>query len=561
MTAREENRRWPMLLAATGYLVVAALLFRSVLLVLPTHLFGDLGDPLLNTSILAWNAKHLPLSNDWWNFPAFAPLSGVTAFTEHLLGAYPLTSPIIWFTGNAVLAYNALQLLALPLNGLATFALVRELTGSWIGGFIGGLAFAFAPYTGAHALHIQMLMAFGMPLALYGLHRYVKHGAMRDLVLFGLGLISATLSNAYTLVFFPILLALWLLVFLSYTDMRRWIAIAAIVGANGLLIAPLLVGYHVRQTAYGLSRDYRDIVSWSAGIEALGVVPPQSALWAGWLPDSYEQALFPGFAIVALAALGVAVSLGSDTQREWRRVALFYLSGAFLMWALALGPEVRWLNVNVLSRYTPYSLLLDLPGSQTIRVPARAWLLATLCLAVCAGLGAAWLASRRHAKWLIAPLAALMIAEGWFVGPTVAAPMPLPMRVPPGAVVLDLLRTIRDDGRADPQYLGVIGNYRVVNGYSGYSPRHVDALRRAVLDHNPAAFVPFRKRADVYVVARPGLDRQFVTWLESLGDAELVIDSQDAKVYRLRRIESGAPLPELLPLPEAGEPPLTIEAN
>ena len=65
----------------------------------------------------------------------------------------------------------------------------------------------------------------------------------------------------------------------------------------------------------------------------------------------------------------------------------------------------------------------------------------------------------------------------------------------------------------------------------------------------------------MYVVARPGLDRQFVTWLESLGDAERVINSQDAKVYRLRRIESGAPLPELLPLPEAGEPPLTIEAN
>ena len=77
----EETRRRPVLLAATGYLVVTGLLFRSVLLVLPTHLFGDLGDPLLNTSILAWNAKHLPLSNDWWNFPAFAPLSGVTAFT------------------------------------------------------------------------------------------------------------------------------------------------------------------------------------------------------------------------------------------------------------------------------------------------------------------------------------------------------------------------------------------------------------------------------------------------------------------------------------------------
>src|SRR5919201_1184030 len=133
-----------MVLAAIGYLLITALIFRNLLPVLPTHLFGDLGDPLLNTSIFAWNAKHLPLTSDWWNFPAFAPLSGVTAFTEHLLGAYPLTSPIIWISGNPVLAYNALQLLTLPLNGVAAFALVRELTRSWVGAFIGGLAFAFA---------------------------------------------------------------------------------------------------------------------------------------------------------------------------------------------------------------------------------------------------------------------------------------------------------------------------------------------------------------------------------------------------------------------------------
>jgi hypothetical protein len=550
-----------MLLAATGYCLITALLFRSVLPVLSTHLFGDLGDPLLNTSILAWNAKHLPLSADWWNFPAFAPLSGVTAFTEHLLGAYPLTSPIIWFTGNAVLAYNALQLLTLPLNGLAMFGLVRELTGSWIGGFVGGLAFAFAPFTGAHALHVQMLMAFGMPFALYGLHRYVKCGATRDLIWFGVGLLSAILSNAYTLVFFPILVALWVLFFLKQADARRWIAIAGTAGAVCLLVAPLLIGYHVRQTAYGLSRDYRDIVSWSAGVEALGVVPPQSVLWVGWLPDSYERSLFPGFAIVALATLGVGVSLVSDTQREWRRVALFYLTGAFLMWALALGPEVRWFNVGVPLRYTPYSLLLELPGSHSIRVPSRAWLLATLCLAVCAGLGAAWLASRRRAKWLVAPLATLLIAEGWFAGPAVQTPTALPLRVPPDALVLDLLRTINDDGRADPQYLGVIGNYRVANGYSGYSPRHVDALRQALVEHKPGAFVPFRKRSDVYVVARPGLEPQFVTWLESLDDAERLLDSGQLKVYRLRRMESDSPPPVLLPLPKAGESPLTIDAN
>jgi hypothetical protein len=168
-----------MLLAAICYVVITALLFHNLLPVLTTSLPSDLGDPLLNTSILAWNAKHLPLSAGWWNFPSFAPLSGVTAFTEHLLGVYPLTSPIVWETGNAVLAYNVLFLACFPLNGLATYALVRELTGSAAGALIGGFAFAFAPFISNHLAHVQMLTAFGMPLALFALHRYMNHGLLR----------------------------------------------------------------------------------------------------------------------------------------------------------------------------------------------------------------------------------------------------------------------------------------------------------------------------------------------------------------------------------------------
>src|SRR5262245_154595 len=104
--------------AIACYLLVTALLFRNLLPVITTHLYGDLGDPLLNTAILAWNAKHLPLTTEWWNFPAFAPLSGVTAFTEHLLAAYPFTSPVIWMTGNAVLAYNLLLMGSFVANGV-----------------------------------------------------------------------------------------------------------------------------------------------------------------------------------------------------------------------------------------------------------------------------------------------------------------------------------------------------------------------------------------------------------------------------------------------------------
>src|ERR1051325_2667958 len=146
-----------MAFAALIYLAIAAILFRNLLPVLTTHLFGDPGDPLLNVSILAWNAKHLPLTDAWWNFPAFAPFTGVTSFTEHFLGAYPLTTPIIWMTGNPVLAYNVLELACFTLNGVAAYALVRELTRSRSGAFFAGLAFAFAPFVGEHATHVQML--------------------------------------------------------------------------------------------------------------------------------------------------------------------------------------------------------------------------------------------------------------------------------------------------------------------------------------------------------------------------------------------------------------------
>jgi hypothetical protein len=524
-----------MALAALCYLLITALLFRNLLPHLATHLFGDLGDPLLNTAILAWNATHIPLTRDWWNFPAFAPLSGITAFTEHLLGAYPLTSPIMWITGNPVLAYNLLELTCFTLNGVAAYALVRELTASRTGAFVGGLAFAFAPFVGEHVTHIQMLMAYGMPFALLGLHRYLKEKRPRYLMWFGIGWLDVLLSNAYLLVFFPILIALWAFWFFRRTDVRAWIGIALTTLVATAPVVPLLLGYRLRQTAYGLSRGLDEIRHWSASFGSIAGITHRSLLWRGWLPDTfYEASLFPGFAIAAFVLLGML------TPR--RRTMLFYLVAGFAMWWLALGPERG-----------PYWLLLKVPGAQSIRVPARAWLPATMCLAVCAGFGGSWLVERRRARWLIAPLAVLMVAEAWFAAPALPAPVSQRLAIPADALVLDL-PVEAGYLNADPQYLAVLGHYRVVNGYSGYEPPHFQLLRTALAAHQPEALARLRELTDIYVIARPQADAGMRAWLEMQPGLERLTDAGDWKLYRLPRIGSGPPPHLPLPLPRPGYP-------
>src|SRR4030095_11182110 len=320
-----------------------------------------------------------------------------------------------------------------------------------------------------------------------------------------LGWVKCALSVAYMLIFFPILIALWAIWFFRRADARRWLNVVLSAGIATLPVVPLLVGYHVRQTAYGFFRAYSEVISQSAGIQSVAGINQRAVLWVGWLPNTfYEQSLFPGFAILALVAIGIAAAVISREHRPWRRVVLFYLAAAVVLWAFTLGPEIRWAGVRVPPGYGPYWLLMHIPGVQSIRVPSRAWLPATLCLAVCAGFGAAWLAARRPTRWVIAPIAVLIVAEGWFVGPAMEAPSALPLYIPPGAQVLDLPISA-GFGNADAQYLAVLGNYRVVNGYSGYAPPHFGQLRNALADHRPEAFVPFRQRADLYIVARPGV--------------------------------------------------------
>ena len=50
-----------------GYTLLALIITHPLIWHLSTHVPHDVGDPLLSTYILWWNAHHVPLTAEWWH--------------------------------------------------------------------------------------------------------------------------------------------------------------------------------------------------------------------------------------------------------------------------------------------------------------------------------------------------------------------------------------------------------------------------------------------------------------------------------------------------------------
>ena len=82
--------------------------------------------------------------------------------------------------------------------------------------------------------------------------------------------------------------------------------------------------------------------------------------------------------------LALVLSPGVRAMVRQSRTMWFYLLAAVVTWALALGPMTTFMGSPGIPG--PYHLLMSLPGVDSLRVPARFWLMTTICLSVLAGL-------------------------------------------------------------------------------------------------------------------------------------------------------------------------------
>ena len=145
---------------------------------LTTSVPNDIGDPLLNTWILAWDS-HAMLTDplNLFNANIFYPLPNTLAYSEHLFSTALLALPLQLITGEPLVAYNLSLLLTFPVAALGMYLLALHWTHQRGAAFIAGLIFAFAPYRFAAVAHLQLLTFQWLPFILLFLDKILNQPA------------------------------------------------------------------------------------------------------------------------------------------------------------------------------------------------------------------------------------------------------------------------------------------------------------------------------------------------------------------------------------------------
>ena len=450
---------------------------------------------------MAWDA-HALVTHPLHIFDAniYYPQARTLAYSENLIGSAIVAAPILWLTGNPVLAMNLVALLASVLCGIGACLLARRLGASPAAAALSGLVFAFAPPRFLRFDQLHLIAMQWIPFALSSLHAYLSEGRRRDAwltVLFvTLQVLTSGHGAVFTMVAFALVLA-WHVAFRGPLEPRR---VFRDIGWPGVALAmPVLasmVPYLMVQREMGLRRTLED---WAVPASSFLASPThvQVALLslipaATRINATAGAYLFPGFLPIVLALLafvGPAMpgSGGTSQLRLRSRLAaprVCYAALTLIALWLAAGPPIGL-----------WPLVYWLPGLNFIRAPSRFVILGILGLAMLAAFGFDRLAARlSQPRWLPVLVGALLVAE--FAASELdtepyrveipAVDRWLATQPPPFAVAEVPLPDSRDLNRRERrQTLFMLHSMahwqKTVHGYSGLRPPLYDELYRQLL--------------------------------------------------------------------------------
>jgi hypothetical protein len=498
----------------------------------------DLGDPLFSIWRIAWVNHQLPRHPlTLFDGNIFYPERLTLTYSDPVIVPALMSAPLFWLGIHKVAVYNLLFLSAFVFSGVAMYLLVRALTGRRDAAVIAGVIFALYPYRFEHYSHLELQMTMWMPLGLWGLHRAMASGRLRDALVTGVAFALQLLSSLYYGMFFAVYLAIiGLALWIGRGYPRRPVLVLASGAAvAALLVAPVVIAFTANRSMMG-DREVSTVQFYSA--EGPDYLKPhiRSFTYGTWSHGGHpERQLFPRITPVVLSAVAL-----------WPP-----LSVARIGYAAALALTVDG-SLGLNGKTFPL-LRKYIPGYSGLRVPARFSALAGMTLAILAGYGAA----RLFARWPYAhaPLTAAMLA---LVAIEALPSMPLEpvwreppafyerlAAAPPG-VLAEFPMPIEAGSLPDSRYMyfSTFHWQKLVNGDSGFYPPSYYALVEHERDFPSDAAVRYLRERGVDYIAfhgaftNPTRYQHTSEMLDRRADLELVAvvpwEGSESRLYRFR---------------------------
>lgn len=350
----------------------------------------------------------------------FVPHRDTLAYSENNVVAGVLGLPAYLLTGNPYATHNLSMLLGIGLAFVGAYALARYLTRDTAAAIVAAIGFAFCPFLFARLAHIQLMMFFGLPIALLALHRAIDAPSAGRGVMLGLALTVQALACGYYGIFAGLLAALGLVFFGVTRGLWRvpiyW-GCGAIAAATAIgLVAPFFLPYVRVQSELGFTRSVDEAAIYSADAGAWLASSAWAHRWILPLIGQWNEVLFPGLLTLAgglwgaVAAWRAASTPAATTTpdpaggRVSRDVLAFYGISLVLAFWISFGPAAGLYRV----------LFHVIPVFSLLRAPSRIGIVVVLALAVLFACGLAIAFARLTPRRRIAAasaLSALLAAE------------------------------------------------------------------------------------------------------------------------------------------------------
>ena len=344
-----------------AYAVLAVAITWPLVLRLGSAVASDLGDPVGFTWILWWNAQVLPLTTAWLNAPIFYPSPGAIVFQDSLLGVWPFTTPVQWLGASPLVAYNLLVIGSFALSAWTAYLLCARLMGDRPAAFAGGVVFGFALYRMAQLPHINILLAFWVPVVLLSLHEYLATRRRRWLAAASGCWALQALTSGYFLAYSSVLVGLWAVFFLR-TRLRDYARLAVAFGLALAAIWPWLSLYRTVHAAYGFQRTIADVDPYAPDVTALFNAPSLLAIWGRWLSGpAREDQFFPGLTLAFACLVAVYTSrywarpLISAGSRVWLAVGAVFAAASLVSAIAPTSFQILGIGISLGRPYKPLS--------------------------------------------------------------------------------------------------------------------------------------------------------------------------------------------------------------